>query len=299
MATTVGDTIQAVRFLLDGGHRGTFNFANGSGTAVQNTIVMTDSIASLIDAGDIIEVGDEQMLVRVVSNQTLTVKRGWAGTTAATWADGATVSVNPSMPASAIRRMIGEEIASISPTLFQVATAEVSTQAGVLFYPITLGSTLNALMYRFLRAEIGPVTGDTSAAWAAAVARPVGDLNTTVVPSGFGVLLAVDPASERTLRVSYGCKFDTSVMTDATTFATIGLSDDWSDIIQYGVAARMAVAREARRSQLSTLTSQRTVTDVPVQANLQAGQGFRTLRSQRLSEEANKLLIRFPYRMTF
>lgn len=297
MAATVGDTIQAIRYLLDGGHRGTFNFADGSGTAVQNTITMLDTLDSIIDVGDIIEVGDEQMLVRAVSNQILTVKRGWAGTTATTWADGATVSLNPQMPASVLRRMIGEEINSLAPTLFQVVTVDIETSPGVEFYPVDLGA-LNSYAHRFLRAELGPAPSDSRAVWAAVYARPVTDLATSVSTSGLAVMLPTDPGDSRTLRVSWGCKFDTSVLTDATLLSTIGLLDDWSDIIHYGVSAKLSVAREARRNQVSTLTSQRTIQDVPVQANLQAGQGFRTLRNQRLSEEANKLLMRFPYRMT-
>lgn len=298
MASTVGDTIQAIRYLLDGGHRGTFNFANGSGTNSQTSIVLADAIDGLVDVGDIIEVGDEQMLVRVVSNQTLTVKRGWANTTAATWADGALITLNPSMPASVLRRMIGEEINGLAPTLFQVVTVDVTTTGGVGFYPVNLGAPYNSLAHRFLRAELGPIGTDLRAIWAPVPARPVTDLATTVSASGLGIMLPTDPGYTRTLRVSWGCKFDTSVLTDATTLATIGLDDAWGDIVQYGVAARMSVAREARRNQVSALTSQRIIQDVPVQANLQAGQGFRTLRAQRLSEEANKLLMRFPYRMT-
>ena len=68
--------------------------ANGSGSAIASgatTLPVAANTGSMFQTGDTIEVGSEELKITAVSGDNLTVTRGYAGTTAASIADGATI----------------------------------------------------------------------------------------------------------------------------------------------------------------------------------------------------------------
>lgn len=62
---------------------------NGEKTNADTTVTVTDG--SIFRSGDVVKIGEELLKVNAVSGNNLTVTRGYAGTTAATIADGAKV----------------------------------------------------------------------------------------------------------------------------------------------------------------------------------------------------------------
>ena len=82
---------------------------------------------NLLGNGALIEVDQELMLVTAAntSTRTLTVSRGYSGTTAATHADKTNVFINPTFPRKTVFDSVSDNIVRLYPSLYNVTTTNV------------------------------------------------------------------------------------------------------------------------------------------------------------------------------
>lgn len=118
----------------------------------QTTVSVTS--ATSVPVG-LIEVGDELMSVqsRDTTANTLTVVRGYY-TTAAAHTSGDRLTVSPPWPRKQVKEAINDAITSSYPSLFKVATTELTSAAADDTY--TLAGAIRVLQVRAL--DIGPTT---------------------------------------------------------------------------------------------------------------------------------------------
>ena len=84
---------------------------------------------NLLGAGGLIEIGQELMLVTNAntSTRTLTVARGFKGTTAASHADNETMTLNPTFPRKSVFDAVADNIVRLYPSLYNVTTTSVTS----------------------------------------------------------------------------------------------------------------------------------------------------------------------------
>jgi len=82
---------------------------------------------NLLGNGALIEIDQELMLVTAAntSTRTLTVSRGYAGTTAATHADKTNIFINPTFPRKSVFDAVSDNIVRLYPSLYNVTTTNV------------------------------------------------------------------------------------------------------------------------------------------------------------------------------
>jgi len=84
---------------------------------------------NLLGNGALVEVDQELMLVTAAntSTRTLTVSRGYAGTTAATHADKTNIFINPTFPRKSVFDAVADNIVRLYPSLYNVTTTNVTS----------------------------------------------------------------------------------------------------------------------------------------------------------------------------
>ena len=82
---------------------------------------------NLLGNGALVEVDQEIMLVTAAntSTRTLTVARGYSGTTAATHSDKANIIINPTFPRKSVFDAVFDNIVRLYPSLYNVTTTDV------------------------------------------------------------------------------------------------------------------------------------------------------------------------------
>ena len=82
---------------------------------------------NLLGNGALVEVDQELMLVTAAntSTRTLTVSRGYSGTTAATHADKTNIFINPTFPRKSVFDAVSDNISRLYPSLYNVTTTNV------------------------------------------------------------------------------------------------------------------------------------------------------------------------------
>lgn len=125
---------------------------NGAINASVTSVVFTDNILSVeeensLGEGVIIQVERELMLVSAISGQTLTVVRGWLGTTAATHDDLAELVISPDYPRQVVFDNLADALESLYPDLFVVKTTESTITADWISAPSDVGNVIGANYY--------------------------------------------------------------------------------------------------------------------------------------------------------
>ena len=102
-----------------------------SASVVYETGLFSSEEENLLGSGALIEIDQEIMLVTAAntSTRTLTVARGYQGTTAATHADEANIFVNPTFPRKSVFDAVADNIVRLYPTLYNVTTTNVTSNS--------------------------------------------------------------------------------------------------------------------------------------------------------------------------
>jgi len=92
---------------------------------------------NLLGAGGLIEIDQELMLVTNANNstRTLTVARGFKGTTAASHSDNATITLNPTFPRKTVFDAVSDNIVRLYPSLYNVTTTSVTSASTYVEVP--------------------------------------------------------------------------------------------------------------------------------------------------------------------
>ena len=274
----------AVTYVTNGGG---FNAA-----ALSFNVATTETLAK-----GIIEVDDELILVESVNPTTgaITVPpfgRGYLGTTAASHSQNAKVTISPAFTRQDVKTAINDTIQAVYPQLFGVASTEFTFSAAVTTYPLPA----NAERVLSVRYELtGP-----SKEW-----MPVRYWSTDTLASSsdFSTQKSITIRSQvgagDVVKLVY-TKEPSALVNGSDVFDTVtGLPASAKDVIVLGAVYRLLSMVEPGRLTFTTPEASF------VSDRIQYGSGTNVTRTlfalfqQRLTEEQQKLLRKFPIRAHF
>ena len=294
--TTVGDLIETVYDLVLGGRRAvTVATLATTVTTTGTTLVVDVDTDDTFSVGDVVEIDDEQCLVVSVAHgiRSLTVRRGWSGTTKAAHTAGDLLYVSPVVSQRQIRKAIGDEIKALPPKLWAVTSYDLTTTSTALFYPVT-GLSDDSSVIGAVGVYLGPYTGDTANVWAAVPYRLQRNLSSA--GAGLvGVQLLDYPGVSRALRVNIATTFVTTDMSSTVTTDDIGLDPSWVDIVEFGAAARIIGRLEAVRALSDRASSGADTGKVAQGTRANTASWFTRQRDRRMADCHLALRGRYPF----
>ncbi len=242
-------------------------------------------------AGSVVEVESELVYVweANTATKTLTVERGYAGTTAASHSSGALTTLNPRFPRQQMLDALNAELDDYSSTangLFKVVATTISYNGSDRQINLTSATSVIELIdvrLRYLADDYPVIRG----------VRLQRDLPTTDFASGFAIVFD-DAVRSGSLRVRYKSPFTraTSESSDLTSFC--GLPSTCDDLAELGVIIRMMAGREVKRSFIESQSDTRRADEVPPGASRDSTANLLRLRRERITAEAGRLKAQYP-----
>lgn len=275
----VADLMDEVRRRLHGSHTGAvLNVLDGDHAEDVTTITVEDTPAG-VKSGTIIEIEYEQMYVRSVDDNDLTVLRGHNGTTAAAHSSGEIVRVSPSYYGLDIFHAIQDEFASLNGTgLVQFHTVELTHTSTGYLYDSELPTTTEHL---FLSKAVWQQSS-TYEKWRPLRAELMKDMDTDDFPSGSAIAIPHHPSgmgASATVRATMATTFTRPTSPSSTVSeAALGTSDSVVPIVTVGAAWRLILGKEAQRINPDWASGSRRAEETPAGSIAFLG---RALQSQR------------------
>jgi hypothetical protein len=288
--TTVAQWIDTVKDYVLSGAREEQDIPNGDINSSVTTLTMTDGTDG-IQQGAEIEIDLERMYVRSVATLTVTVRRGYRGTTAAAHASGADIIVNPRVPKASIVRELNNELSSLSSPangLYRVSTVDLdwSTNVGYNLTGVTdIEDVLSVQWKGYTGYDWIPLA---PSAWRLGRSQDTTDFST-------GLALFFDaPISGRDVRVVYKAPFTAVAAVAEVVESVTGLPASAADIPPLGATARLLGGPGEARRAVGSQGDPRADEDVPPGAHRSAASSFWQLRQQRINEESARLARDHP-----
>jgi hypothetical protein len=259
-------------------------------TSSDTSIVMSYDLAGL-RAGSVFEIDSELMYVWVAESgsKTLTVERGYLGTTAAAHTAGALAILNPRFPQQQLLDSFNQELDDLSSPsngLFRVIAANVDYNGSDRQVNLTSATTIIDLIdvrLRYLSSDYPVLRG----------VRLSRDLPTSDFASGFA--LTFDEVSMAgTLRVRYKAPFVRASTTSSDIQSVCLMPINMEDIVEMGVMARMLSVREVKRNFIESQGDTRRSDEVPAGSISNSVTNILRLRRDRIIAEASKLARQYP-----
>lgn len=259
-------------------------------TSADTSIVMSYDLAGL-RGGSVFEIDSELMYVWVAESgsKTLTVERGYLGTTAAAHTAGALAILNPRFPQQQLLDSFNQELDDLSSPsngLFRVINADLTYNGSDRQLNITSASTVIDLIdvrLKYLASDYPVLRG----------VRLSRDLPTADFASGFA--LTFDELSMAgTLRVRYKAPFVRASTTASDIQSVCLLPLTMEDIIEMGVMARLLAVREVKRNFIESQGDTRRSDEVPAGSMSNSVTNILRLRRDRIIAEASKLARQYP-----
>lgn len=259
------------------------------------TSVVVDFSVEGLRAGQVCEIDSELMYIWASdsSTKTLTVQRGFNGTTAAAHTSGAIVTVNPRFPRAQVLEEINNEMTDLSSPsngLFKVQTLNITYNGSDKMINLT-GATS---VIDILNVSVRYLTDDYPIARKVKIVR---DLPTDDFASGFALRFdqAVMPGR---LRVVYKAPYTTAT-TEATDInTTCGIQDSVTDIVTIGAQIRLMAPREIKRNFVESQGDTRRAEEVVSGAITNSVSNLKALRKDRIIAEAARLARAYPTFLT-
>ena len=259
----------------------------------------TDSVGK-----GILEIDEELLWVdsfdRVANTATVSpYGRGYLGTTAATHAADAKVTISPTFPRFSVKRAINDTIRSLGANIFAVKTTTFTFNAAVSTYAFANLNIKNILTVHWQ--DIGP-----SKEWR--IIRKW-DLDAVANPEAFGYVTGTDtvqtitlgeaPISGRTVKVVYATDPNPfSANTDVYTTVT-GLPESTRDVVILGAAYRLLSFLDPARAAQVSPQADETDAKRPYGASQSATKQLYALYTQRLNEETKAQQQNYPPRVHY
>jgi hypothetical protein len=242
-------------------------------------------------AGSIFEIESELFYIweSNTASKTLTVERGFNGTTSAAHSANVLVTLNPRFPRAQMLDSVNGELDDLSSTmngLFRVVTTDLTYNGSDRQINITSSGTIIELLDARLRylADDYPVLNST---------RLQTGLPTTDFASG-NTLVFDEPVMAGTVRVRYKAPFvrATSESSDLTTDCFLPATCE--DIVEAGVVIRMMNGREIKRNFVESQGDTRRADEVPPGSIRDSISNLVRLRRDRIIAEAARLKAQYP-----
>lgn len=246
-------------------------------------------------AGSVFEINSELFYIWEANSgtKTLTVERGFNGTTPVAHTTGAIATLSPRFPRAQILEALNDEIQDLSSPmhgLFQIKFFDLDYNGSNMY--INLPSVANiidlvSVHVRYLADEYIQVRR----------VKLVRDMPTDDFSSGYAIKFE-QAARQGRLRVVYKAPFAT--LTNETQNLTnhAGLPASCEDIINLGTQIRMMAPRELKRNFTESQGDTRRADEVPPGAVGGSIQNLIRMRRDRITAEATRLIRQYPTFLT-
>ena len=259
-------------------------------TSADTSIVLSYDLGGFRE-GSVIEIESELMYVweSATATKTLTVERGYDGTTAAAHTAGALATVNPRFPRQQMLDALNSDIDDLSSTvngLFRVVAQDISYNGSDRQLNITSATGIIDLLDVRLRylADDYPVIRNV---------RLQRNLPTADFASGFAIVFD-QPVMAGTLRVVTKREF-TRATTEASDLQSVCfVPQSCEDILEMGVLLRMMNGREIKRNFIESQGDTRRSDEVPAGSTRDSLTNIQRLRRERIVSEAARLKQQYP-----
>ena len=259
---------------------------NSSATSVVTTYPLEG-----LRAGQVCEIDSELMYIWATDSgtKTITVERGFNGTTAASHTADAGITVSPRFPRSQVLEAVNDEIRDLSSPLhglFQVKTLNIDYNGSDLMINLTGVTDIIDLLSVSVRYMVDdyPV---------ARKVRLVRDVPTDDFASGFALRFDQGVFPGR-LRVVYKAPYVTASTESSDINTTGGIQDTVTDIIALGAQIRLMSPREMKRNFTESQGDTRRAAEVPAGAVASSITNLQRLRRDRIQAEAARLMRSYP-----
>jgi hypothetical protein len=242
-------------------------------------------------SGTVFEIDSELFYVweAAVSSKTLTIERGFAGTTPATHTAGAIITISPRFPRSQILEAVNNELVDLSSPmngLFRIKTIDLEYNGydSIINLPIFDG------IIDLVEARLRYTSSDHPIIRKVQLVR---DLPTVDFPSGYGLKFNQQCRSGD-IRVTYKAPYG-SVTTEADNLQVVaGISAEAEDILVVGAQIRLMAPREIRRNFIDSQGDTRRSDEVQAGAIANSVTNLLRLRRDRVQAEAARLARLYP-----
>jgi hypothetical protein len=258
----------------------------------------TDSVGK-----GILEIDEELMWVdtfdRVANTATVSpYGRGYLGTTAATHAADAKVTISPTFPRFNVKRAINDTIRSLGANIFSVKSTTFTFNAAVSTYAFANKNVKNILTVSWQ--SIGPTKE-----W---VPIRKWDLDSVANPEAFGytstdqvqtITLGEAPISGRTVKVIYATDPEPFTSNSQVYTTITGLPESTRDVVILGAAYRLLSFLDPARAAQVSPQADETDSKRPYGASQTATKQLYALYTQRLNEETKAQQQNYPPRVHY
>ena len=237
---------------------------------------------NLLGNGALVEVDQELMLVTAAntSTRTLTVSRGYAGTTAATHADNTNVFINPTFPRKSVFDAVADNIVRLYPSLYNVTTTNVTSNSTYAEVPASTVEVLTSYVQNASGEQY------TSAGIELLRDFPPSTTNTAVQ--------FYNTSNGKTVHLVVKRKFvrPTSETVDLDTDCLI--SDEYEQIVMVGAVADIVGATDVDASTQEFITEKLAAESYPVGSGERLRNALLRLRSLLIDEARGNLRSLYP-----
>lgn len=288
--STVGTVVDRTLRQLMSGSVEERNKTVSAVTATATSVSMQYELAG-IRPGGVIQIDNELLYVWELNSgaKSVTVERGWNGTTAAAHASGAIVTVDPKFPRAQILEAINAELDDLSSPvngLFQIKSLELNyngTSSMVNLPTTDKIIDIVSVSVRYLSDDYPKIRR----------MRLIRDLPNDDFNSGYAIRLDEEVRAGRMV-VVYKAPF-TNVTTDAQNLQNItGIPTSCEDILMMGAQIRLISPREMKRNFTESQGDTRRAEEVPFGAVTGSVNQIIRMRRDRITAEAAKLMRQYP-----
>ena len=237
---------------------------------------------NLLGNGALVEVDQELMLVTAAntSTRTLTVSRGYAGTTAATHADQTNVFINPTFPRKSVFDAVADNIVRLYPTLYNVTTTNVTSNSTYQEVPASTVEVLTSYVQN--------ASGEQYTSAGIQLLRDFPPSSTNTAVQFFNT------SNGKTVHLVVKRKFvrPTSETVDLATDCLI--SDEYEQIVMVGAVADIVGATDVDASTQEFITEKLAAESYPVGSGERLRNALLRLRSLLIDEARGNLRSLYP-----
>lgn len=259
---------------------------NASATSVQCLFDLSG-----LRAGQVFEIDSELFYIWAADtgSKTLTVERGFNGTTAATHNANALITLSPRFPRAQILEALNDELQDLSSPmhgLFQVKSFDLDYNGSDTFInlpPVQDIIDVLSVHVRYLSDDYIQVRKF----------KLVRDFPTDDFSSGFALKFE-QPVRQGRLRIVYKAPFTALNSESQSLTQWAGLPASCEDIVNLGVQIRLMAPREIKRNFTESQGDTRRSDEVPAGAVAGSVTNLIRLRRDRIQAEAAKLIRQYP-----
>lgn len=242
-------------------------------------------------AGQVCEINSEVMYIWETdpTSKTLTVQRGFNGTTAASHTSGSVITVSPRFPRAQVLEAINDELADLSSPmhgLFQVKTMNLDYNGSDTMIDLTGVTSVIDL----LQVSVRYMTDDYPVA---RKVRLVRDMPTDDFSSGYALRFDQGVFPGR-LRIVYKAAYTAASGESTDLNSTCGVQESVTDIVALGAQIRLMSPREIKRNFTESQGDTRRAEEVGAGAVSNSVSNLLRLRRDRIQAEAARLARAYP-----